>query len=38
MVSCVEMKIQMVFFAKKKRGLLSIHCEVPENKRYVSVT
>ena len=37
MVSCLEIKIQG-FFAKKFRGSISIHCEVSENKRYVSVT
>ena len=38
MVSCLEIKISRVFFAKKFRGWISIHCEVSENKRYVSVT
>ena len=38
MVSCLEIKIQGVFFAKKIQGLISIHCEVSENKCYVSVT
>ena len=38
MVSCLEIKIQGVFFAKKFQGSISIHCEVFENKRYVSVT
>ena len=38
MVSCLEIKIQGVFFAKKFRGSKSIHCEVSENKRYVSIT
>ena len=38
MVSCLEIKIQGVFFAKKFRGSKSLHCEVSENKRYVSVT
>ena len=38
MVSCLEIKIQGVFFAKKFQGLKSLHCEVSENKRYVSVT
>ena len=38
MVSCLEIKIQGVFFAKKFRGLKSLHCEVSENKHYVSVT
>ena len=38
MVSCLEMKIQGVFFAKKFRGSKSIHCEVSENKHYVSIT
>ena len=37
MVSCLEIKIQGVFFAKKFQGLISIHCEVSENKCYVSV-
>ena len=37
MVSCLEIKIQGVFFAKKIRGSISIHCEVSENKHYVSV-
>ena len=37
MVSCLEIKIQGVFFAKKFRGSKSLHCEVSENKRYVSV-
>ena len=36
--SCLEIKIQGVFFAKKIQGSISIHCEVSENKRYVSVT
>ena len=31
-------EIQGVFFAKKIQGSKSIHCEVSENKRYVSVT
>ena len=35
MVSCVEMKIQGVFFAKKNS---EVRCEVSENKHYVSVT
>ena len=38
MVSCLEIKIQGVFFAKKFRGSKSLHCEVSENKRYVSIT
>ena len=38
MVSCLEIKIQGVFFAKKFRGSKSLHCEVSENKCYVSVT
>ena len=38
MVSCLEIKIQGFFFTKKIRGLISIHCEVSENKRYVSLT
>ena len=33
MVSCVEMKIQGFFFAKKKS---EVRCEVSENKHYVS--
>ena len=37
MVSCLEIKIQGVFFAQKFRGSISIHCEVSENKRYVSI-
>ena len=36
-VSCLEIKIQGVFFAKKIQGSISIHCEVSENKCYVSV-
>ena len=38
MVSCLEIKIQGVFFAKKFLGSKSIHCEVSENKCYVSIT
>ena len=38
MVSCLEIKIQGVFFAKKFRGSINIHCEVSENKHYVSIT
>ena len=38
MVSCLEIKIQGCFFAKKIQGSISIHCEVSENKCYVSVT
>ena len=38
MVSCLEIKIQGFFFAKKFQGSISIHCEVSENKHYVSVT
>ena len=38
MVCCLEIKIQGVFFAKKFRGSISIHCEVSKNKSYVSVT
>ena len=38
MVSCLEIKIQGVYFAKKFQGSISIHCEVSENKCYVSVT
>ena len=37
MVSCLKIKIQW-FFAKNFRGSKSIHCEVSENKSYVSVT
>ena len=40
MVSCVEMKILGFFLQKNIRGLIStinIHCEVSENKCYVSV-
>ena len=37
MVSCLEIKIQGVSFAKKFRGSKSLHCEVSENKHYVSV-
>ena len=37
MVSCLEIKIQGVFLRKNIRGLISIHCEVPENKCYVSI-
>ena len=35
--SCLEIKIQGFFFAKKFQGLKSIHCEVSKNKHYVSV-
>ena len=38
MVSCLEIKIQGVFLAKKIQGSKSIHCEVSENKCDVSVT
>ena len=38
MVSCLEIKIQGFFFAKKIQGLISIYCEVSENKCYVSIT
>ena len=38
MVSCLEIKIQWFFFAKKFRGSISIHCEVSENKCYVNIT
>ena len=38
MVSCLEIKIQGFFFAKKFQGSKSLHCEVSENKRYVSIT
>ena len=37
MVSCVEMKIQGFFLQKNIRGSISTHCEVSENKRYLSV-
>ena len=37
MVSCVEMKIQGFFLQKNIQGLISIHCEVSENKCYVSI-
>ena len=37
MVSCLEIKTQGVFFAKKIQGSISIHYEVSENKCYVSV-
>ena len=37
MVSCLEIKIQGDFFAKKTQGLISIHCEVSENKCYLSI-
>ena len=37
MVSCLEIKIQGVYFAKTVQGSISIHCEVSENKCYVSV-
>ena len=37
MVSCLEIKIQGFFFAKIFRGSISIHCEVSENKHYVSI-
>ena len=38
MVSCVEMKIQGFFFAKKNSEVRKAYTEVSENKRYVSVT
>ena len=38
MVSCLEIKIQGVFSQKNIQGSKSIHCEVSENKCYVSVT
>ena len=38
MVSCLEIKIQEGFFAKKIQGSISIHCEVSENKCYVNIT
>ena len=38
MVSCVEIKIQGFFLQKHIRGSISIHCEVSENKHYVSIT
>ena len=40
MVSCVEIKIQGVFLQKNIWGsisMISIHCEVSENKCYVSI-
>ena len=37
MVSCLEIKIQGFFLQKKFQGSISIHCEVSENKSYVSV-
>ena len=37
MVSCLEIKIQGFFFTKQIRGPISIHCEVSENKHYVSI-
>ena len=36
--SCLEIKIQGFFFAKKIQGSISIHCEVSKNKHYVSIT
>ena len=38
MVSCVEMNIQVFFLQKNIQGSISIHCEVSENKCYVSIT
>ena len=38
MVSCLEIKIQGFFCKKKIQGSISIHCEVSENKCYVSIT
>ena len=38
MVSCLEIKIQGVFYAKKNLSSISIHCEVSKNKCHVSVT
>ena len=38
MVFCLEIKIQGVFLQKNIRGSISIHCEVSENKSYVSIT
>ena len=38
MVFLSRNKNSMVFFAKNFRGSKSIHCEVSENKSYVSVT
>ena len=38
MVSCLEIKIQGVFLQKNIQGSISIHCEVSENKHYVSIT
>ena len=38
-VSCLEIKIQGLFFLQKKtQGSISMHCEVSENKHYVSIT
>ena len=37
MISCLEIKIQRFFLQKNIRGWISIHCEVSENKLYVSV-
>ena len=37
MVSCLEIKIQGFFMQKNIPGLISIHCEVSENKCYVSI-
>ena len=36
--SCLEIKIQGFFFYKRIQGSISIHCEVFENKHYVSIT
>ena len=38
MVSCLEIKIQGFFLQKKIQGSINIHCEVSENKPYVSIT
>ena len=37
MISCLEIKFKGSF-CKKIQGSISIHCEVSENKRYVSIT
>ena len=36
MISCLEIKFEGIF-AKKIQGWISIHCEVSENKCYVSI-
>ena len=37
MVSCLEIKIQGSFLQKNIQGSISLHCEVSENKHYVSI-